>query len=1473
MDRKFERYLDIIGVSNKTKQALAEGFFQDFGLTDAQVVFKAKIALPHLVSYEALNELYEDIDKFKDLPNGFFSELSFKFIYPITTEELKAFIESYIQFYKYQELANFRINLVNKEIVFEYKMAISANSLLNKAQKLVNMFQFLGLPYKVSLGLVDTNLNQTDINQDNDIDVLFKKETKQQTKIEQIRKQEYEKQQELDRTYVPCKIKDAVTCSLKRVEVCGDIYNLEIREIKDHTKKLAIIYYTDNTYGVVSNLFESKKYDANFIDQLSVGKRIKVKGSPTYDDYSKQVVIKIDSISIIDNLPLRMDNYEGKKRIELHLHSQMSTMDGVGSIQDYIDTATRFNMPAIGLTDHGGVQSFPKLQDLSKGKIKPLYGCELYVVDSDLNISINPQDRLIRSEEYVIFDLETTGLSSRYDRIIEFGAIKVRNGAIVDEVDFFINPDMKLPEVTVNLTHISDDMVQAGKSIKQALKDIVSFIGDACLVAHNAVFDFGFLNEALKNNNQPILTNPVIDTLPLSRFLFQDLKSHTLGRICKKLKVIYDEDSAHRAVYDAKVLKECWDAMENILLNMNQNIKHSDLNNLFSFIKDSKQRDEIEKNIILTYPRPYHVVAYAKSSKGLKDLFEIISQAHINYFNEVPRVPKKILTMYRQDLLLGSACCNGEVFQTAMNRSKEKLEEVMQYYDYIEVQPLANYSFLVDSGKLSKQAVQKLVLDIIESARNINKIVVATSDCHYVDPEDKIFRDVYIFAKGLNKTRHPLNPWERDKSKFYENPDQHFRSTEEMLEEFSFLNDENLIKEIVIDNTYKIADQISEDIHPIHSGLSAPTIDNCDVMLKELVYKTAKEMYGDPLPTIVASRLEAEMSGISANHYEVIYWIASKLVRQANQDGYIVGSRGSVGSSLVATMAKITEVNPLQPHYRCPKCKHSEWIEPNEKIRSGFDLDEKDCPICGTRMIHDGQNIPFATFIGFHAEKTPDIDLNFPPDYQGHAHELTKTLLTKESGNAVYKAGTVGAVKAEIAYGYAKGYYENLEMHPEMHIDANSISRAEILRLANGCIGVKRTTGQHPGGIIVIPRGMDVTDFTPIQYPADDSQAAWQTSHFDFNSMHDTILKLDLLGHVDPKALLMMSKLSNKNLYEIPFNDAEVMSLFNSVEALKLKDNYLNLKVGTLGLPEFGTDFSMNMLLETKPKCFADIVIISGLAHGTNVYAGNQQELIRNGTTNLQGLIGCRDDIMMNLHNYYDIPYEDSFQIMEIVRHGRFNPNYKKSYDKYVKYTNMMQEHKVPDYFIDACNKIAYLFPKGHAVAYCMMAFRVGWFKVHDPLSFYATYFSVRADHFDLDSMIKGEQAVINKLKELDQIKQKNKTLSVTEEDLELVLHVALEMLERGYKFANLSIYESDSINFKIDREHNCLIPPFVALSGVGASVAESVIEARKDGPFISIEDFVKRTRLPAQKIEILKQMGCFEGLPESNQISLFDFD
>ncbi|MFA7020643.1 MAG: PolC-type DNA polymerase III, partial [Bacilli bacterium] len=831
------------------------------------------------------------------------------------------------------------------------------------------------------------------------------------------------------------------------------------------------------------------------------------------------------------------------------------------------------------------------------------------------------------------------------------------------------------------------------------------------------------------------------------------------------------------------------------------------------------------------------------------------SLSHLEYFAEIPKIPRRELINYHEGLLYGSACFNGEVFDTSRTRTHEDLKRVMDFYDYIEVQPVPNYSYLVNIGSVeSNEQIESFIKDIVSAADEINKPVVATSDAHYVNPEDKIHRDVYIMAKAVGGRPHPLNtnPYEKAGVEYHENPDQHFRSTREMLKEFCFLGEEKA-KEIVVTNSNAIADSIKE-IFPVKSDLFAPKIPGTEEFLRTLCFNTAHEWYGNPLPQHIEDRLNRELNGIINNGYSVNYYIAHKIIAKSKEDGYLVGSRGSVGSSFAATMSHITEVNPLKPHYRCPSCKNSEFGQ-DSKYASGYDLPDKNCPVCGTKYIKDGQDIPFETFLGFNAEKIPDIDLNFPSDYQARAHDYTKVLLGE---NNVFRAGTIGTTADKTAFGYVRGYFERLGR------DLNTVPRAEISYLASHLTGVKKTTGQHPGGIMVIPNDKDVYDFTPVQYPADDKASTWKTTHFDYRAIHDSLLKLDLLGHVDPLALKMMCEMTNINVEDIPMDDTKVISIFSSDAIFNRKNNYLKVETGALAIPEFGTDFVRGVLRKARPRTFAELVIISGLTHGTNVWANNLEVLFDRKILALKDVIGCRDDIMAYLISR-GIEPKIAFTIMESVRKGRgVAPEFEK----------VMRAHNIPDYYISSCNKIEYLFPKAHAVAYVMMAVRVGYFKVYYPLEFYAVFFSVRSKQYEFDTMINGEDAITTRIEELRR-KSINRDEKIQPKEVGILdtLIVAIEMLERGFKFGNIDLMKSDAVNFTVDHERGVLIPPFNILDGLGESAAYSVIEARKNGAFISKEDLMSRTKLNNTNLEQLTKLGVLDDYGDTNQISIFEFN
>ncbi|MCQ2087425.1 MAG: PolC-type DNA polymerase III [Bacilli bacterium] len=1241
---------------------------------------------------------------------------------------------------------------------------------------------------------------------------------------------------------------DDIKLESDHVDFVGKFFSREEREFGGK-KKETIGVFDEHGGAIYVTQFINASFTEEICNKLSWGDNLRIRGVTTTDNFTKQLTIKGHYVDPLP--PDEIENEEGETRVELHLHSNMSAMDGISNMDVYCKLAKAMGHKAIAITDHGVVQGFPDAQAAArKYKLKILYGCEFYMIEDRLKYIMNPCDRILNKSSFVVFDTETTGLSAKYNNVIEFGAVKVEHGTVTNRLDILINPGYPLPRKIVELTHISDDDLAGQPTMEEALPKIMEFIGDAILVTHNAEFDIAMMNAELKRHGYPTLSNPVIDTLALSRYLFPESKAHRLGALCKNMEVEYDEDDAHRADYDAKVLNDVWQPILAKLTKGNYEMRHKDLDNL-------KITNEHYKHM-----RPHHVVAIAKDKAGLKDLFKLVSYSHVDYLAEVPKIPRGEIEKHRSHLLIGSACFNGEVFNAGRYYENERLLETMKFYDYIEVQPLENYSWLVNMRENTQEEIKNIVKDIVNGADSLGIPVCATGDVHYADRTRKVFRDVYIFAKLLGGANHALNPYSRSREKEFPNPDQHYRSTKEMLECMSFLGEEKAY-EITVTNTNKIADQV-EPLEPTpNTHLYTPTIENCDNMLRQMCFDKAHELYGDVLPEYIEKRLNRELDGIINNGYAVIYYIAHKIIKKANEDGFVVGSRGSVGSSFVATMSNITEVNPLPPHYRCPKCKHLEWTsETMPEYKSGYDLPEKVCPICGEPMVHDGQNIPFETFLGFNAEKVPDIDLNFPNDYQGKAHDYTKVLLGETN---VFRAGTIETVAEKTAFGYAKGYVERMLISKGFDkMDAKNMAdnhpKAKIGFLASGCVDVKRTTGQHPGGIVVVPKENDVYDFTPVQYPADDLESRWQTTHFDFHSIHDTILKLDLLGHVDPLALRLMCELTGVDMKSIPMNDEKVLSLFRSPEALGMSSDYDKNETGALGIPEFGTHFVRGILETTRPRTFADLVIISGISHGTNVWQGNAENIINEGKATLREVIGCRDDIMGYLISK-GLPPGTAFKIMEDVRKGKGLKE---------EYLAMMKANNVPDFYINSCQLIKYLFPKGHAVAYVTMAVRVGYFKVYYPLEFYNVFFSVRSKQYDIKTMIEGKDAIIRKIVELDAKSKSREKLSNKEGEQLKTLHIALEMYQRGYKISNINLYKSDSVNFVVDRENKCLIPPFSTVDQLGENNAQTVVEARKDGPFTSKKDLLRRTKLSQTNVDSLEEMGVLKGLDEDDQLTLF---
>jgi DNA polymerase-3 subunit alpha (Gram-positive type) len=1262
-------------------------------------------------------------------------------------------------------------------------------------------------------------------------------------------------------SYCPLKsIEEIFSLQPMNVEFSGQIFEASCK-LSRRGSMMGTYGIGDDKSAISLKAFERKDgLSSTDISAVKVGDNYKIRGEIGFDKYTGERIV---TARFMDKLPpkeLRSDPYPNK-RVELHLHSKMSAMDGVGEMEDYCALAEHMGMKALAVTDHGDIQSFPAAQKAAKDHhLKMIYGCEFYMFDPLPKYVFNPTPTLLSTATYCVFDLETTGLSSMFDRITEFGGVIVRNGAVKERLDILINPGCVIPEFIEQKTHITNEMVKDKPHIEDVIEQITKFIGDNIMVSHNASFDFGFLNESRKRCGFEPLKNPVIDTLALSHYLFPDKRYHNLGSLSKNLNLsTYNDDEAHRADFDAEALSYVWEA---ILPRINPDNKktHADLESLafdeFSYPNLSTNELNVLRSSFYKNLHANHMIALVKNAEGLKDMYRLISLSNTQYLADVPKIPKSELQHYRKNLIFGSACFNGDVFDAAIYRSYSELKEVMSFYDYIELQPVENYSYLINMGTLTKERVMEVLKTIVKAADEIKKPLVATGDVHYVNPEDKICRDVYISAKAIGGSRHPLNPNRRDKMPLFPNPDQHFRSTKEMVDSFSKWLPIDKCEEIIIKNSNAVADQV-EPVFPVKPDIFPPNANLPDSAerLKEICYKNLYEKYGDNPDPKVKERLDRELEGIIGHGYSVTYYIAHCIIKKANAEGYIVGSRGSVGSSFAATMADITEVNPLAPHYLCPKCKHFEWNQ-DPSIRSGFDLPAKKCPVCGTLMEGNGQDIPFETFLGFKADKVPDIDLNFPPDYQARAHAYTRELLGPKN---VFRAGTIETVAEKIAFGFVRGYYERIGMNPD------KVNKAQIAKVASKCTGVKRTTGQHPGGIVVIPSDMDVFDFTPYQHPADDLSSDWLTTHYEFASMHDEVLKLDLLGHVDPLALRKLSLLTKKDILTIPMNDPKVISLFSSPKALNMKHNPLDFQTGAVALPEFGTNFVQGLLKEARPKTFNELLIVSGLSHGTDVWNNNAEDLIKNKTATLSGVIGCRDDIM-NFLIGKGVPNDMSFKIMEYVRKNKIGNPIKPEF------IQIMKEHNVPNYYIESCKKIRYLFPRAHATAYVMGAVRMAWFKLYMPLDFYAIYFTVRCDKWDLKTMLKGLDAIYAEIKEFQERSQsKIKPLSPKEEEILKSLIAASEMLERGYHFENIDIYRSEAADFVVDEEKKALIPPFVVIEGLGEAAGQSVVEARKNGKFISKEDLDERTKLSETNINDLSELGALDGMGENNQMSLFE--
>ncbi|ABR48830.1 DNA polymerase III, alpha subunit [Alkaliphilus metalliredigens QYMF] len=1197
---------------------------------------------------------------------------------------------------------------------------------------------------------------------------------------------------------------------LGTVIVEGEVFNLECRELKGG-KKLLSLQITDYSNSITVKIFERKKQVKDLEELFHKGQYIRVKGDMTFDKFMRENVLMASDVVNMPQEKGRWDNAP-EKRIEFHMHTKMSSMDGVSSTSELVKRAADWGHEAIAITDHGVVQAFPEAMDAGKKHgIKVIYGMEGYLINDEAKIIPNATLYSL-DDEYIVFDIETTGLSNRNDRITEIGAVKIKDSQVIDKFSALVNPEMKIPSKIVELTGITDDMVVDKQTIDVILPGFLAFIGSSPVVAHNSDFDMGFIRENA-NRIERTIENQVIDTLKLSRILLPQLKRHRLNSIAKELNVSLENH--HRAVDDAQATAE-------IFVKFIELLKQKEVYTL------EEVNTKLVKDVDYKKLDTYHIMIYAKNQKGLKNLYQIISESHLEYFYKKPRVPKSILTKYREGLLIGTACEAGELYKSILgNKPESDIEKTASYYDYLEIQPISNNQFLLEKGMVNTtEELQNINKKIVALGNKINLPVIATGDVHFLDPNDEVFRKILMAGQGFTDADNqaPL----------------YLKTTDEMLDEFRYLGSKTA-KDVVVNNPRKLNEEI-EKLIPIPDGTFPPEIEGSDEELRRMCYEKAERIYGNPIPEIVKTRLDKELNSIISNGYAVMYIIAQKLVTKSLRDGYLVGSRGSVGSSFAATMSDITEVNPLAPHYVCPECRYSEFIT-DGSYGSGADLPDKKCPECHGQLIKDGHEIPFEVFLGFEGDKEPDIDLNFAGEYQSEAHHYTEELFGK---GKVYRAGTIGTIADKTAYGFVKKYLEERELY---------YTSAEVNRLTMGCTGVKRTSGQHPGGVMIVPANLDVHEFSPIQYPANDSTSGVITMHFDYHSISGRLLKLDILGHDVPTIIKMLEDLTGINAQEIPLDDEKTISLFTTTKNLGIDPKELGCEVGTLGIPEFGTKFVRQMLLDTKPSTFGELVRISGLSHGTDVWLNNAQDLVRNNIAELKDVISTRDDIM-NYLMLKGLPPKSAFKIMENVRKGKgLKPEEEQ----------LMKENNVPEWYIDSCKKIKYMFPKAHAAAYVMMSFRIAYCKVHYPQAFYATYFTTKAEDFDAHLIGKGKAVVKSKIDELELM---GNDLTAKDKNFLTVLEVALELYCRNIELLSVDVYKSDPDKFTII--DGKLLPPLRALQGVGQNAARNIAKVREAGEFLSKEDLRERAKVTKTVIEALTNHGCIADLPDTNQLSLF---
>lgn len=1310
---------------------------------------------------------------------------------------------------KNEKINNIEIILPNEEAYY----SLSQNGFASYLENELKIF----LPYKVKFSFIENKVEENNIESfiskideaeevistKHEIEVKSKSENKEKEK--KAKKSNSYGKKDLD---VIEKLID-VNVNSQKVTVEVDIFNVESRELKNGNFLIALSI-TDYTSSTLAKIFLKPEKAQEFLESFREGDHVLITGNVSYDNFSRCETIMLRYIEKKDKV-IRMDYIE-EKRTEFRIHSKMSQMSGVTSFTDFAKRAKVWGHDAIAIADTNDVQGFPEAMEAGEETgLKILYGTDINFVD-DFEKIVTNYEREKKYNTYVVFDIETTGLSSRNDKITEIGAVKIKDGIITDRFSQLINPEKEIPQVVVELTGISNSLVENEPTIEEVIPKFYEFAKDSVLVAHNAKFDISFIRREYKKNNLEF-KHPILDTLVLARATMTHMKRFNLGTLCKNLGVSLV--GAHRAVNDAEATAE-------VFIKLVDKIKREEefnFDNLNKHIKNIDSKRLFESSLLLI----------VKDEVGLKNLYKLISESHMEFFNFSAKVPRSLLNKYREGILVGSGNANSELFDAIYRMCPhEELLEIARYYDFLEIQPASDNIMAIEDGKFTIEDIRLINKEIFSIGKELNIPVIADSDTYYLEEDDDVLRRIVLNGKPGRP-----DPQASRNQKFY------FKSTEEMLEEFSYLGKEESYQ-VVVNNTNLLKNSI-KSIKPIPDGTYPPVIEGSDTSLREMTYKKAHDIYGDELPKIVEERLEKELKSIISNGYSVLYIIAQKLVKKSNDDGFLVGSRGSVGSSFVATMADITEVNPLPPHYICPNCKYSEFTK-DLTYGSGVDMPDKLCPKCGSPLKKDGHNIPFEVFLGFYGDKEPDIDLNFAGEYQPRAHKYTEELFGE---GYVFRAGTIGKIAEKTAYGYVKKYFEN-----------KNISPIEVDRLSRAITDGKRTSGQHPGGVMIVPKTNSIFDFTPIQYPADDPSSGVITTHFDYNFIHGKILKLDILGHDGPTIIKMLEDFTGIDSNSIRFDDEKTLSIFNSAEIFNMDEDIFSCKTGTLGIPEFGTSFVISMLLETKPKNFADLVRISGLSHGTDVWISNAQELVDSGRAELKDVIATREDIMVYLINA-GAENKMAFDTMEKVRKGKGLTEEQES---------IMKNLDLPEWYIDSCKKIKYMFPKAHAVAYVMLSFRIAYYKLNYPLAFYATFFTIKLNDFNGESIIEGPNFLKNRIKILKEIEKP----TAKDKGEIRVSEVALEMYARGYEFLQADIYKSKASEFTI--EDGKIRMPLRAIPGIGENCAKNIEEESKKSKYLSIEDFSKRTKAGNSVISILQKNAMLENLDETNQISLFNF-